>query len=233
MKKLKNPFIDLISLLYPELCHACGNSLFRSEKLICLSCLYKLPRTNFHLEKNNTIEKIFWGRFRLEKASSFLYFAKGGRVQNLMHEFKYRSKKEIGFYLGELYAHDLTKEEWFKDINLIIPVPLHTKKKQIRGYNQSEEIAKGLGKQSSIPIEIETLKRNVASETQTKKSRFRRWENVSEIFSLENEDKISGKHILLVDDVITTGATLEACAQKLLSVKGVKVSIASLAYASN
>lgn len=230
MKKLFN---DLISLLYPELCQACGHSLFSNEYLICLSCLYKLPKTNFHLEKNNTIEKIFWGRFPLQKASSFLYFRKGSRVQNLMHEFKYRSKKEIGYYLGELFAKELSKEHWLDEVDVIIPVPLHPKKQQIRGYNQSEEIAKGIEKQSSILVETGVIKRIIASETQTKKSRFRRWENVSEIFMIDNSEKITGKHILIVDDVITTGATLEACAQKLLSVEGVKISLASLAYAAN
>ncbi len=233
MKKFKNYFNDLISLLYPELCLACGNSLFRNEKLICLSCLYKLPKTNFHLEANNTIEKIFWGRFPLQRASSFLFFAKGGRVQNLMHEFKYRSKKEIGFYLGELFARELSKTNWFENIDMIIPVPLHNKKQQIRGYNQSDEFGKGLENFSSIPIETGVIKRIVASETQTKKSRFRRWENVSEIFEIAQAEKIKGKHILIVDDVITTGATLEACAQKLLSVGEVKISIASLAYTAN
>jgi len=185
------------------------------------------------LEKDNTIERIFWGRFPLQKASSFLFFIKGGRVQNLMHEFKYRSKKEIGFYLGELFARELSKDNWLDEIDVIIPVPLHYKKQEIRGYNQSEEIAKGLNIQSSIPVETAVIKRIVASETQTKKSRFRRWENVSEIFQIDNPEKIEGKHILIVDDVITTGATLEACAQKLLTIEGVKISLASLAYAAN
>jgi len=231
--KTKTIFNDLISLLYPELCQACGNSLFSNEYLICLSCLYKLPKTNFHLEENNTIERIFWGRFPLQKASSFLFFSKGSRVQNLMHEFKYRSKKEIGFYLGDLFARELSKVNWLEDIDLIIPVPLHYRKQQIRGYNQSEEIAKGIEKHSSIPVEIGVLKRTIASETQTKKSRFRRWENVSEIFQIDNPDKIKGKHILIIDDVITTGATIEACAQMLLTIEGVKISLISLAYAAN
>lgn len=233
MRIIKNVINDLLSLLYPELCHACGNSLFTNEKLICLSCLYKLPKTNFHLEKNNTIEKIFWGRFHLQKASSFLYFSKESRVQNLMHEFKYRSKKEIGFYLGELFARELSKGNWLEDIDVIVPVPLHDKKKQIRGYNQSEEIAKGFESHSSITVETTVINRVIDSETQTKKSRFRRWENVNEIFKIDNPHKIEGKHILIVDDVITTGATLEACAQMLLKVEGVKISLASLAYAAN
>ncbi len=232
MKPRTNYFNDLLSLLYPELCQACSNSLFKHEHLICLSCLYKLPKTNFHLEHNNTIEKIFWGRVPVEKATSYLNFRKGGKVQNLMHNFKYKSKKNIGFYLGEHFARDLKKENWFDGIDLMIPIPLHYKKQQIRGYNQSEEIAKGLESITSIPVEIKVVERRLPSQTQTKKSRFKRWENVSEIFKIKEPQKIENKHLLIIDDVITTGATIEACAQKLLQVNGVKISVATLAYAN-
>ncbi len=232
MKPRTNHFNDLLSLLYPELCQACSNSLFKHEQLICLSCLYKLPKTNFHLEHNNIIEKIFWGRVPVEKATSYLNFRKGGKVQNLMHNFKYKSKKNIGFYLGEHFARDLKKENWFDGIDLMIPIPLHYKKQQIRGYNQSEEIAKGLESITLIPVEIKVVERRHSSQTQTKKSRFKRWENVSEIFQLNEPEKIENKHLLIIDDVITTGATIEACAQKLLQVNGVKISVATLAYAN-
>ncbi len=232
MKPRTSHLNDLLSLLYPELCQACSNSLFKHEQLICLSCLYKLPKTNFHLEHNNIIEKIFWGRVPVEKATSYLNFRKGGKVQNLMHNFKYKSKKNIGFYLGEHFARDLKKENWFDGIDLMIPIPLHYKKQQIRGYNQSEEIAKGLESITSIPVEIKVVERRLPSQTQTKKSRFKRWENVSEIFKIKEPQKIENKHLLIIDDVITTGATIEACAQKLLQVNGVKISVATLAYAN-
>lgn len=231
--KINQLFNDLLSLLYPELCQACGNSLFRNEHSICLSCLYKLPKTNFHLEKNNLIEMLFWGRVVLQKACSFLYFRKGNRVQNSIHALKYKSKREIGIYLGELLAKDLKKNNWLDDIDIIIPVPLYYKKQLIRGYNQSEEFAKGLIKGSNLRIENNVLQRIIPSETQTKKSRYKRWENVNEHFKLNQTDIIKGKHILIVDDVITTGATIEACAQKLLSVEGTKISVATLAYAVN
>lgn len=232
MKRLIRNLNNLLSLLYPELCQACGNSLFSNEKLICLSCLYKLPRTNFHLENDTTVEKVFWGRLEFQKATAFLYFAKGGRVQRLMHTFKYQSKKEIGFYLGELFARELKKSNWFEGIDMIIPVPLHYKKERIRGYNQSIEFAKGIESITSIELQTSILKRIRASETQTKKSRYRRWENVNEIFEVTHPEKIKNKHLLILDDIITTGATIEACAQRLLQVENVSVSVASLAYAA-
>jgi ComF family protein len=233
MLKIKNSVVDFILLLYPELCQACSNPLFRKEKIICISCLYKLPRTNFHLNADNTLSRVFWGRIQIESIASFLFFSKEGKVQNLMHAFKYKSNEKIGQYLGYLYALDLKKNSWLNSIDVIVPVPLHPKKHKIRGYNQSEEFAHGLAEINSIPINTGIIHRMVESETQTKKSRFKRWKNVNTIFQLLDDSNIQGKHILLVDDVITTGATIEACTQELLKIKDVKISIASLAFAAN
>jgi ComF family protein len=233
MNIFKSNFNDIISLLYPDLCQACSTPLFRNEKIICISCLYKLPKTNFHLSENNELSRVFWGRVQIESIASFLFFNKKGRVQNLMHAFKYKSNKEIGRYLGNLFALDLEKNNWLDSIDVIIPIPLHPKKEKLRGYNQSEEFAQGLAKINSIPVNSNIIHRKVESETQTKKSRFKRWENVNTIFQLSDNINIQGKHILLVDDVITTGATIEACAQELLKMEDVKISIASLAFAAN
>jgi len=176
--------------------------------------------------------EIFWGRIRIHSAATFLNFTKSGRVQRLVHQLKYKSKTEVGILLGELYGRDLKKATLFENVDVIIPVPLHWKKQKQRGFNQSEMFGRGLAKAMKVKLDCETLIRNVATETQTKKSRIQRWENVSEVFELKDEAQLEGKHILLVDDVITTGSTLEASANKLLSIPDVKVSVATIAFAS-
>lgn len=225
-----NLITDFLGILYPDLCQACGNALFKYEKTICILCSFKLPRTKFHLEEDNPVSRVFWGRVKLENVCAFVYFSKKGRVQNLMHHFKYRNRKDIGFELGKLYGQDLKKAKWIEDIDVIIPVPLHKKKLKKRGFNQSEEIVKGLAESLEIPMNLRSLQRIKASETQTKKTRIQRWENVKDIFDLFERELLIDKHILLVDDVITTGATIEACAQKLLEIKGLKLSVTALAY---
>jgi ComF family protein len=220
---------DFVSLFYPQVCYACGNSMYRNEEVICSFCRYHLPKTDFHKQKENPLSKTFWGRVNLENVSAYFYFSKGSKVQHLMHQFKYRGRFEIGVYMGRLYGSDLKQEEAFNDITMVIPVPLHPKKMGKRGYNQSEKFAEGLAKSMDIILDTKTLVRTYASETQTRKTRFSRWENVKEIFKVNDPDKIAGKHILLVDDVITTGATIEACATHLLEVEGTRVSVASLA----
>lgn len=220
---------DFISLFYPRVCYACGNSMFSNEEVICTFCRFHLPKTGFHGQKDNPLSKTFWGRVQLENVSACFYFSKGSRVQHLMHQFKYRGRWEIGVYLGRLYGSELKESDAFKDVDMVIPVPLHPNKLRKRGYNQSEKFAQGLSQSMGIELNTATLLRTHASETQTRKSRFSRWENVKEIFVVKNPEKIAGKHILLVDDVITTGATIEACAQHLLNHEGTRVSVASLA----
>jgi len=222
---------DLLSLFYPKLCQSCGKSLFYKEEIICLQCKLHLPETGFHLEKDNALEQFFWGRVPFERASAFLYFVKKGNVQHLIHRLKYKGKEEIGIYLGKLYGKKLIQSEDFRSIDFIVPVPLHLSKLKLRGYNQSELFANGLSESMNVPVNTTILIRQKASETQTRKSRFKRWENVKEIFTIENGEVFENKHLLLVDDVITTGATLESCAGILLKISGVKVSVASIAVA--
>ncbi|MFZ4401132.1 MAG: ComF family protein [Bacteroidales bacterium] len=226
-------FQDFFSLIYPNNCMACGNNLFKNEHLICTSCLFHLPKTNYHLEKDNPISQIFWGRCNINTAAAYFYFTKAGKVQHLVHQLKYKGKKEIGIYIGEIYGRELMQSPDYSKTNVIIPVPLHPKKQKKRGFNQSEVFAIGLSASMNIPIDTQTLIRTFASETQTKKSRFKRWENVKEIFSLQNPETLKNKHILLVDDVITTGATIEACVNLLNSIEGVTINIASIAVASH
>jgi ComF family protein len=223
---------DLFCLFFPNLCAGCGRQLIRGEKVICLHCLFHLPKTYFHHDTDNPLSRVFWGRISLEGVAAYLYFQKGGTVQHLLHQLKYKGHKEIGLQMGKLYGNELKNAGVFKDAELIIPVPLHPRKFRQRGYNQSEMFAEGLASVMQAKLETRTLYRKTYSQTQTRKSRYNRWENVESIFGLKNPERIIGKHVLLVDDVITTGATTEACAHVLHQVPGVRISVASIAYAS-
>ena len=225
-------FADFVSLIFPELCQACAKSLYRNEELICADCLYHLPYTDFHLQSDNAVAQQFWGRVNLEAASALLYFSKGSRVQNLMHQLKYKNKPEVGVYLGKLAGKRLQENLVFSAADVIIPVPLHQQKQLKRGYNQSLSFAEGLSEKLSIPVLVDNLIRTISTESQTKKSRILRYENMKEVFAVKNLTELTGKHILLVDDIITTGATLEACCGVLLEVPGVRISIASIAVAT-
>lgn len=220
---------DLISLFYPRICLACGNTLFRHEDTICTYCLFHLPKTNFHKDDDNPVSRIFWGRVPLASATAYYHFGKGGKVQHLIHQLKYKGHQEIGVYIGKLYGLELMESPFFSGIDTVIPVPLHKSKQRKRGYNQSEQFAIGLSASMLAELDVHSLYRTFASETQTRKSRFNRWENVKEIFALRDEMNLKDKHILLVDDVITTGATIEACAAMLLKIPGVRVSVAAIA----
>ena len=224
---------DFVSLAFPHICVSCGKNLYKQEHSICAYCAYYLPKTNFHLDADNPIAKIFWGRVTIHSAAAFYSFNKGGKVQHLIHQLKYKGKKNIGVAVGKLYGFELNNCASFNTVNIIIPVPLHRKKLKKRGYNQSDVFAEGLAESMNIEADYKTLYRAVESETQTKKSRFNRWQNVESIFQLRDNKVLEGKHVLLVDDVITTGATLEACAHTLLQVPDIKVSIATIAYAEN
>ncbi|BAU56147.1 ComF family protein [Mucilaginibacter gotjawali] len=230
--KLRETYIaDFVSLLFPELCAACGDSLVANEHLICTSCRITLPYTNFHLLPDNIVAQQFWGKIKLEGAFALFYFAKGGKVQNLMHRFKYKGQKEIGNLLGEIAGAQLIKNDIYKNVDHIIPVPLHKKRLSQRGYNQSACFAEGLAKQLNTTVMEHNLIRPAATETQTRKSRFDRYQNMKEVFYVLNPEELKNKHILLVDDVITTGSTLEACGAQLLRIEGLKLSIATIAYA--
>jgi ComF family protein len=223
---------DFLSIIYPNLCICCDNLLVKSEKLICTTCNIGLPRTHFHLTQNNPIEQIFWGRIPIEKATSFFIFKKGSRYQKIMHYLKYKGFRDIGIEMGRLFGADLKEVSYFDEIDIIVPVPLHRKKERKRGYNQSMAIAEGLSLNIEREISANNLFRRFYSDSQTRKGRYERWENVSELFGVHHPELFHNKHILLVDDVVTTGATLEACANAVKKCQNTKVSIATLAFAS-
>ena len=225
------PLIDLVQLFFPKLCAVCGNHLLRNEEVLCSKCEYHIPRTYFYKKKANAVEQVFWGRIPVENACSFFYFEKGGKYQSLIHQLKYRGRKDIGIYMGWLFGFDLLKSDSYAEVDFIIPVPLHPKKERQRGYNQSLMIAKGLSESLGKPLEDKVLIRTLHSSSQTKKSRYERWENVQHIFDLQNFSTLEHMHVLLVDDVLTTGATLEACIQALLRVKNIRVLMATFAFA--
>jgi ComF family protein len=224
---------DFIALIFPHVCASCGKSLYKNEQSICTFCAYQLPKTDFHLDKENPIAKIFWGRINIHSTGAYYGFNKGGKVQHLIHQLKYKGHKNIGHFVGKQYGNELKHSDDFNSVNVVVPVPLHSKKQKKRGYNQSDLFALGLAESMNAEAKLNVIYRALESESQTKKTRFRRWQNVESIFQLRNTTALEGKHILLVDDVITTGATLEACAQTLLQIPNVKISIVTIAYAAN
>ena len=222
---------DFIGLLYPAVCVACGRSLYRYEILICTNCLYHIPKTNFHFFRENPISRIFWGRVEIETATAYYFFDKGSRFNVLIHKMKYRGQKEIGYELGKIFGNELKTSRFFNQIDLIVPVPLHPKKQRKRGYNQSEWIARGIADSMHKPVDIKSLCRIVDTESQTNKTKYERWKNVENIFAVKYPESLKGKHVLIVDDVITTGSTLEACASAILDMGDTKISAATLAMA--
>ncbi|OFX43176.1 MAG: hypothetical protein A2W97_08165 [Bacteroidetes bacterium GWE2_40_63] len=233
LKTIKQYFLDFIGLFYPELCAACNASLYEQEKVICTRCLYELPRTNYQKTPGNPVEQIFWGRVPIERVAAFFFFQKGSKYQKLIHSLKYHGREDIGIEMGQLFGSELAQEPDFLKPDFIIPVPLHPKKQKKRGYNQSQLIAQGLADKLPGTLETEVLKRKVFTQTQTKKGRYERWENVEEVFEVINPEAIEGKHVLLVDDILTTGATIEGCAQVLHQAANVKISVVTLGYAKN
>ena len=195
---------------------------------ICNACHSALPKTYNWKSEGNRVERLFWGKFRIEHGASFLYFTNGGIVQELLHELKYKGRQQIGTYLGELFADEL-KATPFVHADVIIPVPLHGDKLKIRSYNQCSSIAKAIALRLELNFREDLIERTNHNESQTKKSRFERWENVHRIFKAVDEEALIDKHVVLVDDVITTGSTMEACADAVLKVPGTRVSILTLA----
>lgn len=226
-------FKSLFDLLFPKVCLGCESFLMSNEEIICTSCRHDLPLTNYHVESENELTKKFYGRIKIEFGASMLFYHKHGIVHELIHNLKYYRHQEIGSFLGNWYAEDLKNLEIIKKFDTIIPVPLHKKRLKERGYNQIETFGKTLSEKLSIPYDDSILFRNIYSKTQTKKNFSGRTDVNIAIFDVSFTEKDHGKHFLLVDDVITTGSTLEACARAILKIPDSKLSIVSIADTHN
>ncbi len=223
---------DLSGLFYPHLCLACGFRHPPRRNLLCTACRLKLPRADHLSDQENDLSERFWGRVPIYSAAAMFRFTKGGKVQRLLHQLKYQNRQDIGTQLGEWFGRDLKSSPWFDGVQGIVPVPLHPRKEHLRGYNQSDLFAQGISYSMGVPWHKNALRRTTFTETQTGKGRLERFGNVESVFTTGQSVHLSGRHLLLVDDVVTTGATLEACARILLTVPGVRLSIAAIAVAN-
>ena len=224
---------DLWQLFFPQCCLLCGRRLQKGEEHICFHCLSALPRTHLYGKKGNELEKSLWGKLPIERADAFLFYAKGGDVRKLLFDLKYYGNSDLGRFLGRCMASELVSSGFFHGVDCIVPVPLHPRKQRKRGYNQSEMLAEGIASVANVPVAKHLLARNKDIETQTHKGNYERWENVREVFDCPFPERLENKHILLVDDVMTTGATIVACADAMKRIPGLRISMLALAWASD
>lgn len=222
---------QFINLIFPITCCACKQVLLKSEHVLCTGCLIQLPKADIGFSQSQSLASRFMGKVEIKEVYSYYKFTKRGKVQNLLHNLKYKNRQDIGLFLGEIYGNRLKEENDVKNLDLIIAVPLHESKYLLRGFNQSELIAEGIGKAINVPHETKLILRQKATETQTKKSRIERFFNVKDVFQVPDPNLIFGKSIGLVDDVLTTGATLEVCAASLLKAGAKEITIIVLAAA--
>lgn len=232
LQLLKKYGADLFGLFYPNICLACKTNLLNGEQIICYRCESELPKTGHWNTPSNALINRFAGRVNIEGAAAMFYFNKGGSVQHLLHQLKYAGRQDVGEYIGKGLGHKLKSEgAVISNIDIVVPVPLHFKKLRKRGYNQCDPFAKGIAEILEVPFSDSALERKHENVSQTGKNRFERWENVAEIFAVAEPGKLQGKHVLLVDDVVTTGATAEACLQTILKINNTRASFAAIAVA--
>ena len=224
---------DLWKLFFPQCCLICGKTLLEGEEYLCFQCLSNIPRTHLYLRKDNEMEKELWGKFPIERASAYLYYSKGGDVKKLLTDLKYRGNADLGSCLGRCMTREMLSSGFFQGVDGIIPVPLHPRKQKIRGYNQSIMLANGISSVTNIPVWNDLLVRTQYTQTQTRKGSYERWLNVKDMFECTSPERLRDKHVLLVDDVFTTGATLVACADAFRQIPGLRFSVLTLAIASS
>jgi len=226
-------FQSIILLFFPKVCSGCNSFLLTNENVICTICRHDIPLTNHHLIEDNDAFKKFYGRIPVLHASALFYFHKKGIVQQLIHNLKYKGHEEIGTILGEWYAEELKTIDLFQTVDQIIPVPLHRRKFKERGYNQVTAFGEALSSSLNLDFNNSILVRNIYSKTQSKKNLLGRTEGIETIFDVSFTEKDHNKHFLLIDDVITTGSTLEACSRALLKIPGARISIVCMAMAQS
>lgn len=224
---------DILYVFYPKTCVTCQKYLHTNEALICVHCRHTLPYSHYTNRKINPFESIFFGRTPIKQATSLFIFEKHGMVQTLIHNLKYKGNEDIGSFCGYLLADILIKSKKYEQLDYIVPVPLHVKKQKKRGYNQLTKFGKSLAESLDVPFRENLLIKTNSSATQTKKNRFDRWRNTKESFLLTDTNALKNKHVLLIDDVVTTGATIEACVNALLQTKNITIYVATIAHTTN
>ncbi|WP_053976886.1 ComF family protein [Mangrovimonas xylaniphaga] len=220
---------NLLNLFFPKVCMGCNDHLGDNEACICLECRHQLPLTNFHFDGDERVKNVLYGRVPLQQATSLLHFSKKGIVQQILHNLKYRGQEEVGTFLGKWLGEELKSLEAYQNIDLVVPVPIHKAKMRKRGFNQVHKFGQEIATALQIPFNTEVLQKQAPTNTQVFKDRLRRLETDTSTFKIAGKHKLTGKHLLLVDDIITTGATVEACAQVLLNIEGVSLSLATMA----
>lgn len=231
MKTLPQLLHNALHLFYPHTCTGCGSDLLPNDALLCAQCIVQLPHTGFAPMADNPVEKMFTGRLPLQAAYAQLYFTKDGLVQHLIHQLKYKGNADIGLYMGRLMGQTLLDAVRFHPIHALVPLPMYAAKERQRGYNQAAVLCQGMAEVLQVPIDTQHVVRQRNTQTQTRKQRTGRWQNVEGSFAVTDPAALAGRHLLLVDDVVTTGATLDACGHMIRQVPGVKLSVAALAYA--
>ncbi len=224
---------SMFHFVFPHVCEGCGTDVLDVSHMLCLRCLSSLPQTAFEQHPDNPVEKMFWGRLSIIHATAQYYFTKESLMQRLMHQFKYRGNKELGLYLGKLMGHALLAAGRFTDIEGLVPLPLFKSKESKRGFNQAAVLCDGIAEIIAKPVFKDVIIRTEHTESQTKKTRLERWQNMEGRFELTNSKTIEGRHILLIDDVVTTGATLEACGSELLKALNTRLSVATLCFSTH
>ena len=225
----KTALKDVLQLFFPHVCTGCGSDVVSSGNMLCLRCTAELPVTNFFDQTGNPVEEKFYGRMAVHSAAAAYYFTKDSMLENLVYQLKYQGNKDIGVYLGKLMGEMLQQSQRFQDVDAIIPLPLNKRREKKRGYNQATAIANGIHSVWDKPLLDKAVLRTVYTETQTRKDRLSRWENMQGVFAIAQPEALRGKHLLLIDDVITTGASLETCGMEILKVDGVTLSLATVA----
>lgn len=224
---------SLLHLLYPHNCEGCGSALVSDAQFLCTRCIHRLPATGFFNKPGNPVEKTFYGRLPLQHAAAVYYFTKGSLLQHLLVQLKYKNNREAGYFLGRMLGHALANAERFAGVEVLVPLPLNPQKEFIRGYNQSALLCEGIREIWKKPVLANAITRTRFTETQTHRNRISRWQNMENVFAVTEPQWLTNKHILLVDDVVTTGATLEACGSSILEIPGTQLSVAAAGYTGN